>query len=274
VNIFNKINYRLIIKEIVENKKKIDPKINFQSLSTHARIQKAYLSQVINGHRDLNQDQLYLTCDYLELKDHEVKYLRLLLEYSRSALADRKSVLKKKIREMQDEYSSTSKTIDVDEQKITNNERDLYFLEPLHQLVHIALTISSFRKDLKLLAKSLHLPHQRVIDCIQNLEKMEIISTQNGKITDLAPNMHLSPDSPIFKAWKSSLNMLAQSRIHLTNAEDKYDFSVVFSADDETKREIHQAFMQFLKKIKKNVEKAPAKEVYQMNFDLFRWTQK
>ena len=97
MNIFNKIDYRKNLKLLVENRKKLDTTVTYQRMAEHMRIQKAYLSQVIKGARELSQDQLYMAMDYLDLKDSEREFLTLSLEYERSALMLRKRQLKTQI---------------------------------------------------------------------------------------------------------------------------------------------------------------------------------
>ena len=98
MNIYNELDYREILKKSVEERKKIDSSVTYQAMAEHMRIQKAYLSQVIKGIRDLNQDQLYLACDFLSFAPDESEYLKLLLDYARCGLKDREKVLLKEIK--------------------------------------------------------------------------------------------------------------------------------------------------------------------------------
>jgi uncharacterized protein (TIGR02147 family) len=273
MSIFSKLDYRVILKEIVEGKKKIDSSINFQSLATASRIQKAYLSQVIKGHRDLSQDQLHLACGYLELKEHESHYFSLLLEYARSGLSERKKKLLQEIKKLQKQHSKTSAHIEVNvhERNIVN--RDDYHLDPFNQIVHLCISIPKLRDNPKAIAKALFVPLVTVTNSLKKLEKMDIIKVENGKIVDEARDLHIPKDSPLFLAWKNSLNLLSQNRIRLLGDSKSYNFSVVFTADEEVQKEIHHQFMLFLKKVKKMVEKCEDKEVFQMNFDLFSWSE-
>ena len=50
-----------------------------------------------------------------------------------------------------------------------------------------------------------------------------------------------------------------------------YSFSVVFSASENTRKEIHSKFLEFLKSCELLVGEAKSKNVYQMSFDLFPW---
>ncbi len=272
MSIFNKIDYRENIRTLVNNRKKFDSSVTFQKMAKAMRIQKAYLSQVLNGSRDFNQDQLHMACEYLDLKEHEREYLKLLVEYERSGLADRRRILKAEIKKMQKTYSKTSAHIDVDEVVRAPN-RDDYYLDPFNQIVHQCLDIEKYQSQPLELAKVLFVPVERVKKSLMALERMGIIRFENGKVIDEAVAIHLPKDSPLFQSWKSNLNQLAQNRIKHIGDNKTYNFSAVFGADEEVRSELESEFMKFISKAKKISEKTKVKEVYQMNFDLFSWTE-
>jgi len=274
MSVFHYQDYRQLIKDEVEKRKALDSKFNFQRMSEKTGIQKAYLSQVLGGQRDLAQDQLFKVCQFLGLGAEESDYMALLLEYARSGLSERKSFLKKKIEEWQRANLKTEKNVAVKEVTLSNESVALYYLDPLHQLVHIALDIPRFRKNPTELLNYLAISKEKLAWILTNLEKMEIVQLKEGEVKVLHHNLHLPKDSPLFWSWKTSLATMAYQHLR-NNSRDKdknYTFSVVFAADEETRLKLHQMFMDFLKDAKKFVGEAKSKEVYQMNFDLFPWT--
>lgn len=273
MSIFSRLDYRENLKTLVENRKKIDSSVTYQRMAEHMRIQKAYLSQVIKGNRDLSQDQLYMAMDYLDLRDHERDFLKLSLEYERSGLMVRKRELKVYLKEMQKKYAKTSAHIEVEEVDHEQTSVDEYYLDPFNLIIHICLGIKSFNQDPKEIAKTLMIPQSKVQDVFKKLEKLGIIKVEKGKIVIQKRNMHIPKESPLFQMWRQNLNQIAQTRINLVSNENKYNFQVVFSAEESVRKEIQEEFMKYLKKVQKLVKEAEAKEMYQMSFDLFSWTQ-
>ncbi len=49
MNVYKELSYRAVIREAVAERKKLDQAVTFQSLATHARIPKSYLSKVLGG---------------------------------------------------------------------------------------------------------------------------------------------------------------------------------------------------------------------------------
>ena len=57
-------------------------------------------------------------------------------------------------------------------------------------------------------------------------------------------------------------------------AEDQaYSFAVMFSADEDARREIQSRFLAFLKSVEELVGGARQEDAYQMSFELFPWTK-
>lgn len=272
MSIFNKIDYRLNLKSIVENRKKIDSSVTYQAMAEYMRIQKAYLSQVIKGHRELSQDQLYLAMDYLDLKDHEKQFMSLCLEFERSGLSVRKKEIKKLITALQKEYSRTGAHIEVVEVEHNQNVLDAYYLDPWNLIIQICLWIPSFNQDASKISTALNLPVNKVESVFRQLEKVGVISVENGKVKVNKNNMHIPKESPIFQMWRQQLNLIAQNRVQMVSDDKKYNFQVVFSADENARKFIHNEFLKLLKKVQKTVGDSKNHDVYQMNFDLFSWT--
>ncbi len=275
MNIFSKLDYRHNLKMLVENRKKIDSSVTFQRMAEYMRIQKAYLSQVIKGHRDLSQDQLYMAMEYLDLKEHEKNFLQLSLEYERSGLVVRQRELKKQLKQMQKKYSKTSTHIEVDEVQQHGSDLDAYFLDPYNMLVHMCLYVKKLKQDPKEIAYALMIPVDKVQKCLQQLQKIAVIDVDNGKIKIIKDGIHIPKESPLFQVWRTNLNSLSQQRIQTVDQNKRYNFQVSFAAKHSSIEEIQDEFMKFLKKTKKIADAADGKEeeVIHMAFDLFSWTE-
>ncbi|MBF0298773.1 MAG: hypothetical protein HQK51_08640 [Oligoflexia bacterium] len=62
MSIYNEIDYRKIFKGLILQRKKKDSTINFQNMATYMRIQKPYLSKIINGFAHMNADHISRMC--------------------------------------------------------------------------------------------------------------------------------------------------------------------------------------------------------------------
>lgn len=273
MNIYTKYDYRQILCAVVSERKRLDSTVNFQHMATHVRIPKSYLSKVIHGKADLNSDQLFLVCKFLDFNDQESAYMQLLLEYARTGITARKENLLIEIRQIQTRQLDTKEHIKAVAIGTLSDELTAYYLDPLIQLTHICLSIPRYQKDQNLLAHDLRVPVSKLLTAINKLEQMRVISrTKDGIRLDLE-NIHLPKNSPVYKSWRNQLKLKAMSRVDSIPEENVYSFSVVFSSHEEIRKEIHSRFLSFLKGIEELVRSGPQEDAYQMSFELFSWTK-
>ena len=273
MNIFSSLSYRDIIKKIILERKKIDSSYNFQNLANVIRVQKTYLSNCLKGKADLNLDQLYMVCEFLKLNSDQTQYLELLLNYERSGLKDRRDKLLSMIKAMQAKYDKTDQYISA--RKITVDSEGVYqyYLDPIHQIVHVSLAIEKYRTNLQLLARDINVPVFRIMNSITTLEKLGIISKSGKEVKVIQDSLHLPADNPIYKTWRNELKNLSMQKLRNLKAESSYSFAVVFAATEDTRRFIQGKFFDFLKEIEPVAQAAESENAYYMNFDLFPWME-
>lgn len=265
-------DYREYFRQEVSARKALDSKINFQSMANAMRVQKPFLSKVVNGHNHLTQDHLYLGCKYLRLSKNETDYLALTRDFQTSFLKERQDTLKGIIEKTQNDYLQTDKHITSSKiDAATSDSINEYYLDPIYQLVHVALSIARYSEDFRLLAKDLHIPVYRVTAAIERLEELKIVKREGAKINVIAHNLHLPHSAKEYPAWINLLRQEGMNRSRSLPKENSYGFSVVFSTDEKARQEIHERFLKFLNGVQNLVSSSDEKNIYQMNFDLINW---
>lgn len=273
MNIYNYTNYKSYIKDWVEAQKNLGMKVTYSSLADIARIQKTYLSKVINDlNVHLSQDQTFLISEYIGHNDNEKQYFELLLDYMRTDLIARKKDLKRKINELK------SKELKPENHLKVNNllpqedfqEYSHYHLDPWNQIIHMALTIPYFQKSPLKIASSLHMPEEEFTRRLQLLKKIGVISIDK-KISVLKDSLHLSRQSPSFWPWHKQISSSSHERSRLQNNEIDLNFSVTFTANEDVFNQIKVKFLSFMESCQSDVKSAPSEKLYQLNFDLIDW---
>lgn len=272
MNLFNENSYRSALKNLVEERKSLDHTMNFQRLADAIRVPKSYLSNVIHGKADLSTDQAFLAADFLSLDPQERSYLLLLLDHERCSIKKRKDLLKKQIKEIQNERLQTKAHIKAKVFDPAGEQFQSYFFDPLNHLVHVCMTVARFKGDPAAIAKALFMPLPRIMLSVTRLERLGLLQ-RNGSVYDvLIENVHLPPDSPVYQVWRSQMRTHSLQRLNLITGPSAYSFSVTFTASMALKEEIQQRFLKFLSEIEEDVAASAGEEALQMNFDLFPWT--
>src|SRR4051794_8890731 len=90
MNIYSYKDYKLFLRDAADARKIGDATFSYARLAGQAKIQRSYLSHVLNGEAHLNADQLYEAGQFLRLATDELDYLLLLLDAERCQSPERK----------------------------------------------------------------------------------------------------------------------------------------------------------------------------------------
>jgi len=272
MNIFSATCYRRILKALVDERKQVDSKINFQQAASYARMPKSYLSKVVNGKADLHSDQLYLICEFFELNQKEQAYMALLLEHARTAIAKRKAVLAQQIKLVREQNFQSKEYILPATVELGEESLAAYYLDPLNQIIHICLSIPRYQRDLSLLAADLNQSPARILSAANKLEQMGMIERSKAGIKPLKRYIHLPKASVVYKPWRNQLKLLTANRLDRLADDQSYSVAAVFSATEAARRKVLEILQAAIKDIEGTVVKAEQEEVYQLNVDLLSWT--
>lgn len=271
MKIYEFSNYKSFLKEYIEVRKSIGSPLTYQEIASKLRIQKSYLSKVLNGDANLNRDQAFLLAEYINLKPDELIFLNLLIDYERSGLEENRAYLSKQIKNIQNEKTQSVDYLEKQVSNLSSNEIQEYYLLAETQLIHLSLSISKYQRDPRSLINDLRINEQTLNSSIDLLERLNFIEIKNKIIKLKKSNLHLSPNSPFFYQWQTQFKQKSIEWNKSLNPEDKYNFIASFTGEAKDKENIRIEFMKFLKKVEKIVSKSKSNELYQLNFDLFKW---
>lgn len=271
MNIYKENDYRKILRSLVEERKKIDATVNFQAMAEFCGCPKSYLSKVLAGQANLNSDQIFLACDYLTLKEMDRCYISLLLESERTEIPGRKKILEKEIAALKVRCIESKEHITADIQ--SSGKNDVYYYDPLNQIVHLCLSVEKFRRNPMRIAPALKTAPSKIIRAIDTLEELGYIERMGDEILVRENHIHLARTAKVYKTWRNELKLASIAHLNQSSEDEDYSFSVIFSGNTEARESIRQLFLKFLKETEDIVKKAPSESVYQMSFDLFEWTK-
>lgn len=270
--IYEQTSYKDVIKSsLLERRESLGRAYTFQSLAKACRIQKTYLSRVFNGDAHLNEDQVFLACDFLGFSEDEREYALLLQRLERSVVRGNQAHITDRINILKKKYLSTESHLKADKVPVVQ-DANTYYLDPNMQLVHMFLTVNRFARDMTRMRQILGMKDEDLGKAITGLTKLGMIRYQDGRYVVQKDTIHLSKESPVYKTYRTMLKLRALSRMDSLSSNDTYNFSVIFTANEEVRRKIHGRFLEFLKSVEEDVKNAPAEEVYYMAFDLFNWS--
>ena len=274
MNIHDYTDYRSFLKDNLQEKKaKVSSRYTYERMAKACGIQKTYLSRVLNSSdAHLNEDQLFQCGAYLGLTHSEHRYLRLLRDYAKSHVAERRRELSVEIEEARSVTRSSESYLRA-ERVLQATELSDYYLDPNVMLVHIFLAVERFREDARRICKVLDISEEALTSILSKLERMQLISLDGDRYRLTKENTHLGVDSPLYRPYRFMQRLKTIERVQKLPKERTYNFSVVFSATESVRLEIQTKFLNLLQDVEASVTASPDQEVYQMNFDLFDWSR-
>ncbi len=274
MNIFRYTTYKAALKQALAERQQKNGSASLAGLADAARIQRSYLSKVFNQGGQLSADQLYLACRYLRLSSTQTRYVELLSELERTTLEERKELILKAISKIRSKALATENYISVANEEERAQKLALFHLSPNAQLVHMFLSIERYIRSPDLIREELGLSKKELNKIVDLLTDLNLIQFLDGAWVAPTPSMHLKSDSDYYPPYRVLMRQKALVKLQQSVDEDNYSFSVILSSDPATRIGIQQAFLTFLSKIQPLVKKSNSEQVYQMNFDLLRWSER
>ena len=270
--LYNYLDFRDFIRDEVYSRKRVGEKVTFETIAKKAKLHKSYFSKVLSGNASLSHDQAFNISLALGLGKEETNFFLKLIDFDTTSIKVRRDDIKEQLLRIKTSKQQTEEHIDATPFRYENKElREKYYNEPLHQIIHMALTIENSENRIKKVLASLNYPSEKIYKVINNLVQMGLVKRVKDDAITIEDNIHLPKDSELYFSWKRNLNALTENRMQHFARKDDLSFSTVFTCDQKTKDEIHEDFLLFLKRSQEKVKKSPASNVYQMNFDLFDW---
>jgi hypothetical protein len=273
-NVFQFDSYRTLLKELLlEKKAQFGRLFTFEKMAKACRLQRTYLSTVINGAGHLNGDQLFAACEFLQLSTDESDFANLLLEWERSQSEKRKKRLKIQIAAMRRHGLNTDNYIPGAKPSADSRGAllDDFYLDLQAQMVHMFLTVPRYSKDHETIRRALGLEKDSFHMALNKIEQAGLISLSGKEVKVLQSSIHLPASSRLYPSYRMQMRLKALELMQNRSPDNHYSFSVLFSADEDARRRMHTRFLEYINWCQKISENETPEQVYQMNFDLVKW---
>jgi transcriptional regulator with XRE-family HTH domain len=269
---FEHLEYRPLLREKEDLLRREKTGWTLVKIAERSGIHAPYLTNVLKEKAHLSADQLFALGRVLRWEKDEIDYCQLLLELERSGSAARKAHLEAKVQKIRAEKLEAKAHLE--KQVVDTPSEDLlkFFLNPFYVILHAFAGIPRFAREPNRITRCLSLNPGQVQAWLNDLVKLQFLRRTSEGFEVNRKNFHLPRESPLCGPHQALLEQTMIQHLQGLPEEEKYSFSVTFSADPKTREKIHREFLKFLKAVEGEVKVAPAEELYGMRFDLFRWS--
>lgn len=263
-------DYKQFLRDTCNARKAGDPTFSYARMAVQAKVQRSYLSHVLNGEAHLNADQLFEAGRFLRLGDEELDYLLLLLDAERCQSPERRRRLESRRQRVQAVKLSSEAALKREPSAVEATHMTAYYADPFCSLAHMYLTIPRFLANPPLVQKQLGISNERFATILDVLEQMKIlVLKKKGGYELKVATLHLPEGSVLARTHGSFMRLKGIERRQSGGATSDHFFSATFSGTEALKLEIKAMFMDFLAAAAEKIEDEPAEDVYHLNFDLF-----
>lgn len=270
MNIYEHLDYRTVLAAKVAGRRAAGEPASFAKLAAAVRVQRSYLTHVMRGRASLSVDQLYVLCDELGIDEDGRAYVILLLDIERCGVPKRKQELETQRDEIRRSKTRRAAYDERPAAQVRVNVESDYYTDPLCSLVHMFMTIPTFRREPAKIAPRLQLSAARIVETLRTLERCGIVRL-GAKGYELSQSaLHLDKDAPLARAHGVSMRLRGMETRQRTADADDYFLTQTFSCDEATRAKIRARLLDFYKALADDVGAAPSKDVFHLNIDLFR----
>lgn len=142
MNFFDHLDYRVLLRELLEDKKKESSFFSYRSISRRAGIASSgFLSLVLAGKRNISSDLALRLCDALKFNKREASYFAVLVSYNQTDNPEEKKKLFEEILSLR---PSCARSIQSDQQEYFNK----WYYAAIRELISITEVTDTNHKQI------------------------------------------------------------------------------------------------------------------------------
>lgn len=240
ISIYDYLNYRKFLSDLFELRKEREGFTLRQFAHKAGFSSHAYLSQVIQGQRDVSEKSARKIAKGFELSEEEGEYFENLVRFSHADdLSEKNEFYKKIIR-----YRSKHKPAAMDKEHyflISN-----WYILAVRELV----TLPDFREDPQWIAQNLNprISRSQAEEALKVLEKLKyLVRDENGRLKQNEPDISTGSEVKSLHAanYHNSIFVLANDAIRRTPARNRDISALILPVDKEEFRYIKSRVQEF-----------------------------
>lgn len=265
-NVFTEQNYRLFLRKEIQNKQH-----TLGDCAAALEVSSPYLSRVLSGKGHLNREQIHLFCTFLNLESDLAQILSLYAELEQAQSLKYKKTLTEQLQKLRTKKSELAQQLvaDVPNMKISDTRSSIeYHLNPLFQVIHMALEIPHFQTHYRDLAKHLHISSEEFERILEKLTAFDLVKKVGHRILAQETFLHLKEGDFVSEQNHNNWRVYAL-RKRLKNNDKAYQYTATVSADESAFQWLRDEFKELISRFSKNIRSSKNETVFQVNVDLF-----
>lgn len=266
MNFFEFLNYRELLKTLMENKKRENPYFSYRWLSKRAGISSTgFLSLVLTGKRNISSDLASRLSEALKLSKKESTYFLTLVRYNQAENPEEK---KRLFEELLSLRPSNARSIAADQQQYFNK----WYYSAIREIISVIEVSDNYRQISELITPQISV--QEVREAIELLLRLGLIYRDKNHILKKTDNLitaaGASVDPSAIRKYQSDSMDLGKSALYNIEKELRDISTVTLSTNKEGMEKIRSRIEQCRSEIMAIASRSKnCDRVIQLNMQLF-----
>jgi uncharacterized protein (TIGR02147 family) len=268
-NVFDFSSYKAFLRSRVGDKRvrKGQRLALAQSISSTS----AFISQVLNGDRDLSVEQAQAAAQFLHLNSEETHYFLLMVQETRAGNMNLRTYFRNQREKIINDRNILKNRVAATD-KVSSEYQTKYYSSWIYSAIHIAVMIPQLQ-TVQALSEYLNITPKTVVKALEFLETAGLVRNINGKFETGKMHIHLGNDSENILKHHTNWRVKAIRSLELESSKDMHYSSVVSMAKSDISK-LKDLLIESLKNANNLIKDSKEEEVCCLNIDFFSLKEK
>lgn len=265
-NIFDFSNYRLFVKSWL-NLAKSNRSSNLTKLSAVIQVHPTYLSQVLNGSKDLSLEQAALMSRHFSLTKLEQEYFFILIQIDKAGSHILKEILIAKKIEIEREKNKLSKRFN-EHKQLTDEHKAIFYSNWLYLAIWAATSLGSGKK-IEEIMKMFSITADKANETLSFLVQVGICVENKGVFSPGDVHIHVTNESPFVVKHHTNWRMKSIQKMDFREDSELF-FSGPMSISKKDFSLVREKLNIVIKEVVSVVSASNPEDLVCLNIDLFK----
>lgn len=238
-----------------------------RELAKALRISPTLISQILNGAKNLTEEQACFAAEFFGFNDHETKFFLNLVLRERAGHHRLKKLYEKELSRLRTESRKMKHKFNLG-QELSEEAQAVYYSNWLYTAVHMLSSIER-RQSVAAIADYLGVSRPRVAEVVRWLASQGLCKEEGGKVIPGPVTHYLDRDSLIAPRHHSNWRQKAiEAMADIT--EDDFFFTAPFTVSEKDWKQLRADLAELVSSLSKRVASTDPETLVAINVDLFR----
>ena len=258
-------DYRAFLQQRIAEQPKHGYGVSGQ-LARAIGVHPSLVSQILNGTKQLNQDQALATAEFFGLSELETDYFLLLVQHDRAVTPRLRSRVEKKIAQLKEQSQRLVNRIETSA-VLSEEARGIFYSSWEYTAVR-QLTAIEQLDSVESIARALGLPRKDVRSIVDFLVEHRLCVVRDGRLAIGPQSTHLADSSPWVRVHHRNWRDFGIRRLERNDERDLF-FTCPLTIGKADVARVRELAIQFIDQLYKIVDPSPSEQLSCLNLDWF-----